>query len=391
MIPWRPTNPPGERIAVSRRLSTTSGRVEVLVGDEPVWFESESELELPMDAIVAAFLLPVWRRGAFLSLADPLSEKLRANLPTIAALLDDWWGAHGPFPQEPADAPRPRGGMLASRRRATGLMFSGGVDAFFSLLRGTLAPDALVFVDGFDVPLSDVTRRDAAYAEVRRVADALGLAVIRVATNLREHALFSSVSWDLTHGGALAAVGHSLAGQLSHLIVSSSDAFADNARGGYGSHFRLDPLWSSERLAVLHEGANHRRSQKLLAIACEPLVRRHLRVCWENRTSDLNCGACEKCIRTQLILLAHDHLQHFRTFHGTVASVTSAVRALPFVSNSFNLRVEYDSLELDRFPRDLAKEILALRRRSWSTHARRKYGRMSPQHVVRRLLALWPR
>jgi hypothetical protein len=381
----------GERITVSRHRQTLPGRVEALVGDDAVWFESQSELELPMDAIVAAFLLPTWSRGAFLSLDGALSELLRNNLPAVATLLNEWWSVSGPLPLEPADTPPPRGGILASRRRATGLMFSGGVDAFFSLLRGTVAPDALVFVDGFDIPLTDVARRDAAHDAVCEVADALGLPVLRVATNLREHALFASVPWDLTHGGALAAVGHSLRRQLSHLIVSSSDAFADDTGGGYGSHFRLDPLWSSEQLAVLFEGATHRRSQKLLAIAGEPLVRQHLRVCWEHRTRDLNCGTCEKCIRTQLILVAHDQLQHFQTFRNTVADLTSAVRALAFVPNRFNLRVEYDSLDLTRFPRDLARAILALRRRSWAAMARRDHGRLSPQHVARRVLSLWPR
>ena len=389
-MPLDPSPSPGERITVSRCPHALPGRVEVMVGDQAVWFASQSELELPMDAVVTAFLLPTWNRGALLSLDDALSALLRTNLPAVERLLHQWWGASGPYPLEPADAPPPRGGILASRKRATGLMFSGGVDSFFSLLRGTMAPDALVFVDGFDIPLADVARRDAAHDAVRQVAMSLGLSVLRVATNLREHALFNTVPWDRTHGGAMAAVGHILRRHLSHLVVSSSDTYADDGGGGYGSHFRLDPLWSSEQLAVLLEGATHRRSQKLIAIAGEPLVRQHLRVCWEHRTDDLNCGTCEKCIRTQLTLLAHDQLQHFQTFRGSVASVTRAVRALPCVPNRFNLRVEYDALDLTRFPRDLATAIRALRRRSRAALARRDHGRMSAQHVMRRMLALWP-
>jgi hypothetical protein len=373
---------------VSRPPQTLPGRVEVMVGDESVWFESTSALELPIDAIVAAFLLPAWARGATLSLDGALPELLRNNLPAVATLLNEWWGASGPFPLEPANTPPPRGGMLASRGRATGLMFSGGVDSFFSLLRGTVAPDALVFVDGFDISLTDVGRRDAAHDAVCRVAESLGLSVLRVATNLREHALFAMVPWDHTHGGALAAVGHVLRGHLSHLVVSSTDAFVDDEGRGYGSHFRLDPLWSSDRLALLYEGATHRRSEKLLAIAGEPLAREHLRVCWEHRTRDLNCGTCEKCIRTQLPLLAHDQLQHFRAFRGTVADLTQSVRSLATVRNAFILRTEYEALDLSRFPRDLAREVRALRRRSWAAVARRKHGRFSIQHVARRLLAL---
>lgn len=65
-----------------------------------------------------------------------------------------------------------------------------------------------------------------------------------------------------------------------------------------------------------------------------------------------------------------------------VADVTNAVRALAGVPNEFNVRIEYDSLELDRFPPDLAREVRALRRRSRAALARRKHGRLSIQHVA---------
>jgi hypothetical protein len=375
-------------VAVTCGPRTSPKRVEALVGGEVVWVAADVALELPVDAIVAAFLLPAWTRGATLVLDGAVSEPLRSNLPQVAMLLREWWGACGPIPIEPAGIAPPHSGVLAPTARGTGLMFSGGVDSFYSLLRGTVAPDALVFVDGFDIPLADLARRNAAYGGVRAVADALGVRAIRVATNLREHALFRSVLWARTHGGAMAAVGHALRQHLSHLVVSSSDAYVDD-QGGYGSHFRLDPLWSSDRLAILFEGPTHRRSQKLLAIAGESLVRQHLRVCFARHGAALNCGHCEKCIRTQLTLLAHDQLQHFATLRGTVASVTGAVRALTKVSNPFTLQGEYESMALDRFPRDLADAIRALRRRSWAAHARRQHGRVSLRYIARRLLTLW--
>jgi hypothetical protein len=71
-----------------------------------------------------------------------------------------------------------------------------------------------------------------------------------------------------------------------------------------------------------------------------------------------------------------------------VADVTSAVRALAKVSNPFTLRVEYESLALDRFPRELADAIRALRRRSWAAHARRQLGRLSLRSIARRLMTL---
>jgi len=277
-------------------------RADALIDGEPFWIEADAEadasVELSMDAIVAAFLIPSLRLGVPLVLDGPLSEKLRSQLPYVAKLVREWWGWSGGLPIEPSGTPAPSGGLLAPRLRRSALLFSGGVDSFFSLLRGPVAPDALVFVDGFDIPLNEVARRDDAHHALRQVADAIGVRMIRITTNLRTHPLFAATPWEQTHGGALAMIGHALRREFSHVMISSTPSFRDMAMP-WGSHMRLDALWSSEHLGVLYVGATHRRGEKLLAIADEPLVRQHLRVCGEHRAGGLNCGVCEQCIRTQ--------------------------------------------------------------------------------------------
>jgi hypothetical protein len=39
---------------------------------------------------------------------------------------------------------------------------------------------------------------------------------------------------------------------------------------------------------------------KVQAIAAEPMVQRHLRVCWQQVAMDGNCGRCFKCLATQV-------------------------------------------------------------------------------------------
>jgi hypothetical protein len=46
------------------------------------------------------------------------------------------------------------------------------------------------------------------------------------------------------------------------------------------------------------DGLGVPRIQKTRAIASWPAAHANLRVCWENRGGALNCGECEKCLRT---------------------------------------------------------------------------------------------
>jgi hypothetical protein len=112
--------------------------------------------------------------------------------------------------------------------------------------------------------------------------------------------------WGRTHGGALAALGHACSGEIGELVISST--YPRSSESDWGSSWDTDPGWSSSRLAVSHFGEAFRRDEKLRAVVHNPLVRRHIRVCWENRAATGNCGECEKCVRVmvQVHLLGED-------------------------------------------------------------------------------------
>lgn len=82
-------------------------------------------------------------------------------------------------------------------------------------------------------------------------------------------------------------------------LLSSPEAFA--------SAMLIPALARGERLT---------RFEKLPLIAAEPLVRRRLRVCWENRAPSGNCSRCDKCVRTRLALLGCGELANFPVFEG---------------------------------------------------------------------------
>lgn len=76
----------------------------------------------------------------------------------------------------------------------------------------------------------------------------------------------------------------------------------------------LDGLWSTDRLAVEHDGAEAVRARKIELIADDPVAQRHLRVCYMEFAT-MNCCRCLKCQRTMAVLDAIDRLDRFPTFH----------------------------------------------------------------------------
>jgi len=272
------------------------------------------------DAFLPVALLVAMRYRRRLVFEPSVSAALLAATPRIMALYRDW-SAAGPVPLHPVEitatpAVRPRCGT------ASGAFFSCGVDSFYSLLRNVARypeTDArairyLVVVHGFDIwghhppALFETTRANTA-----AVAHALGRAILPVATNVRE--LVSGLDWGaVAHGAGLASVGL-LFGQLFHTIyVPATTALARLYIKPLGSHPALDPLWSTEAVEVVHDGAETRRIEKVRAIAASTLALQYLRVCWENRGGAYNCAQCGKCMRTMVDLELAGALKRAETF-----------------------------------------------------------------------------
>jgi hypothetical protein len=144
------------------------------------------------------------------------------------------------------------------------------------------------------------------------IARQTGAIPVTLSTNLREHPLMEGAPWNKTHGGALAAIGHFLSAHVSRMIVASS--VPRSYQIPWGSHWELDPLWSSGALQIVHDGDDFSREEKAWAIAAEPLLTRHLRVCWENRTPTGNCSTCDKCVNTMLLLRQAGQLDNYAVF-----------------------------------------------------------------------------
>jgi len=328
-----------------RRLPGGGSRIDLAVAGFPLWFESPDAVLSPrVEAWIAALAIPAARIDAELILLEPLPDPAwLAEVQRNVACAAGWWGGEdavalrsvrpdgpptvAPVPPGPAAGESEAAGAGAGGRRGHLQCFTGGVDSFFSLLTQPSPPTHLLFVHGFDVALDDAERRAAVSATVREVAAERGVAAIELATNLHAHPAFSSASWEHTHGAALAACAILLGDVVERLTIPPS--YALDRQVPWGSRPDLDARWSVPGVvAVAHGDASGARIHRVEAIGDHPVVRRHLRVCWEGRNRGVNCGECEKCLWVAAALAAHGWLAAVETFPGDL-DVPAGIDALP--------------------------------------------------------------
>lgn len=301
------------------RLSARVSYDDHAVPPESYWFE------LPEAYADSVTMTGEPWLACLLPLAARLGEPLRLPLPVDPALLDgatevlhiwrSWFPGMSVVPIEVAErAPSPEGPA-----RRVGAFFSGGVDAFFTVLRhealGAARPSAriddLITVWGFDIPLGEPAAFEALRGNLQRAATQLGKTFLDVATNFRTTRA-RLLDWRaVAHGPALAAVALLLEPRWRKVLVASSNPYTDLTP--LGSHPMTDGLFSTSRMRIVHDGAGFSRMEKTRFLADWPVALETLHVCWRV-ASARNCGACAKCYRTMTALAVLGVLDRCTTF-----------------------------------------------------------------------------
>lgn len=261
------------------------------------------------DAFLPAVLLPAMVTGEHLEIEAPVSQKLFNSLSTIQDIYHSWDSS---FTKISITAPKRSIINDKVKRVRAASFFSSGVDSFYTLLKHSGNSDEkemqhtlthLILVRGFDIPIYDEYAHlfQEAFSSAQEVARAMDKEVLPVITNIREMMdLFVDVLWN--HGAALGAVALSLENLFGRIYIPSSNGYA--SLHPWGSHPILDPLWSTEELAIIHDGCEATRLDKIRSIAPLPVVAKTLRVCTAINSDVpkvlLNCGQCEKCLRTMI-------------------------------------------------------------------------------------------
>jgi hypothetical protein len=272
------------------------------------------------DAFVAALLTPAMALGERLRIEGVVSDQLMQSLPLLQAIYKEWNTGLSiisvdSFGLDPSAAHE-------ERTRRVSLFFSLGVDSFYSLLKNNRdhpndekTIDDLLFVRGLDIAIDDPEVDDLfdmSVLNAKSVADQFRKTLLIASTNLR-HFTNRFVSWGKTcHGAALASIALALSKRFTEVNIASTYDWEHLVP--WGSHPKLDPLWSNGKVLLSHDGCEATRLDKTRLVSEHPIALETLRVCYENPDSVYNCGRCQKCLLTMVELQRCGALELCRTF-----------------------------------------------------------------------------
>jgi hypothetical protein len=206
-----------------------------------------------------------------------------------------------------------------------GMVMSGGMDSLAALRLNRLrypkghpgyVKDSF-FLHGFDI--GGVVERGMKYHVFDRARDAIlkitrdaGTSLIPVYTNLR-HLCDERKLWlDSFFGAVLAAMAHAFGSRINLMFIGSSYDIPN--LHPCGSHPLLDPEYSSYGVRLRHRDYEMSRLEKIRIVSNWDAAFQNFRVCLANVPDRLNCGKCEKCVRTMTELTALGLLHKTRAF-----------------------------------------------------------------------------
>jgi hypothetical protein len=281
-----------------------------------IWFRTDADVMPTADAALVTCVLPAMRSGGTLTVPAAISPRILRTQPEFQAIQRawslDWQFGYPPLQDVEVSAPaRVPSGPTGSGRVAA--FFSGGVDSWSTILHHPELTD-LIFVRGIDL-LPDAAHQtelaDVVEARLQEAAAELGLPLHVVSTNIRELG-DRFADWETYYGCALVAVALFLAPLFERVLIAGDSDY--EVQVAFGANRMVDQLWSTEHLEIVDDGGRFSRVERVRRICDHPIVRRTLRVCWENREGAYNCGRCRKCLMTMLTLEALGARDRVETF-----------------------------------------------------------------------------
>ncbi len=319
--------------------------------DQELYFETDEEFAQELScnphAFLVACLMPAMRHGEERVFIDAeICPELRDGLNTTMCWMRHWYDRYGPGYKPPRieASTQHQVGSLTKPPRA-GFLFSGGIDSLATLRAnrlnfplehpGSIKDGLLVY--GLEV--HEPKKFEHVVNSVSVLAEDAGVTIIPAYTNIRslgpdDNRDFWLYFWlNEFMGAAFSAIAHAFSKRLSVVSINSCHDIPNLMP--YGSHPLINPNYSSSDFRIRHEGIVLSRLAKTKLVSGWDVALQHLRVCNKiehYQPGMLNCGKCEKCVRTMLALLASGVLEKATAFPNrevTEELVNSAVRLSP--------------------------------------------------------------
>ncbi len=270
----------------------------------------ESYLCLDASPFATVLLIPSMKRGEDLVINGTISKKLYQNLLKLVEICSGWNVGLKPIKIKvkgfTPENQTPK--YIAS-------FFSGGVDSFYTYLKNKNNKDGklthLILVNGFDIELENKKLWQITKTRAEKIAKQEGVELIEIETNMR--LLVGDIfDWTYNYGACMGAIALLLRNGIKKAYIASS--FTTEEQFPAGSMLEIDEYWGSDKLTIVHDGAEATRIEKVRKIASSPLVLENLRVCYHNHDNPYNCGKCDKCLRTMIGLQIAGKLKDAKTF-----------------------------------------------------------------------------
>lgn len=208
------------------------------------------------------------------------------------------------------------------------VFFSGGVDAFASLIAHINEKPYLFSIFGADISLDDINSWDNAYGAIMNISSDLDLESIICKSNLRTfihddnltdclHVLGIDDCWwhAFQHSVGMIGLVSPLAYKYGIKYIYFGSSYTSSEKGKFT--IASDPLIDEEikffGVNIIHDQYEYSRQEKLQHIieySKQSKYKPYLRVCWQCDTNGKNCGRCEKCLRTIYGIIA-EHASPF--------------------------------------------------------------------------------
>lgn len=249
------------------------------------------------------------RVGGNIQIEGEVSKNLIEKLETYQDIMMKWYPElHRAeiFPQNIYDD------LVLEHNRKIISCFTGGVDAFYTPIKHQEEINDLLYVWGFDLPITEKNF----YAKVKQhmsiVAQKFNKNIIFVKTNLGFEVTNKYASWgDYCYGPAIASVVLLMSSIYKVCLMPSCNDYS--VLVPRGSHILINHLWGCDSVEFTYDGAESSRIEKVEYISDNSIVQEHLRVCYSSN-NEYNCCECEKCIRTMVSLEAIGKLNQVKTF-----------------------------------------------------------------------------